>query len=37
MSPNTQMLQELEDSRTPIVTAKENVDTLYYGYNAARK
>jgi len=37
MSPNTQMLQELKDSRTPTVTAKENVDTLYNGYNAAGK
>ena len=31
------MHQELEDSRIPIVTTKENADTLYYGYNAARK
>ena len=33
------MHQELKDSRTPTVTgnAKENVDTLYNGYNAARK
>jgi len=31
------MHQELKDSRTPIVTAKENADTLYNGYNAARK
>jgi hypothetical protein len=31
------MHQELEDSRTPIVTAEENLDTLYYGRNAARK
>ena len=31
------MRQELKDSRTPIVTAKENVDTLYNGYNAAKK
>jgi len=31
------MHQELEDSRTPTVTAKENADTLYDGRNAARK
>jgi hypothetical protein len=31
------MHQELKDSRIPIVTAKENPDTLYYGCNAARK
>ena len=31
------MHQELKDSRTPIVTAKENADTLYYSYNATRK
>jgi len=31
------MLQELEDSYIPIVTAKENVDTLYNGYNATKK
>jgi hypothetical protein len=31
------MHQELEDSYTPIVTAKENVDTLYNGRNATRK
>ena len=33
------MRQELKDSRTPMVTnnAKENADTLYNGYNAARK
>jgi hypothetical protein len=31
------MHQELKDSRTPIVTTKENLDTLYYGRNAARK
>jgi hypothetical protein len=31
------MYQELEDSYTPTVTVKENLDTLYYGYNAARK
>jgi hypothetical protein len=31
------MRQELKDSRIPTVTAKKNVDTLYDGYNAARK
>ena len=31
------MHQELKDSRTPTVTAEENADTLYYGYNTARK
>jgi len=31
------MHQELKDSYIPIVTAKENIDTLYNGYNAARK
>jgi len=31
------MRQELKDSRTPIVTAKENTDTLYDGRNVARK
>jgi hypothetical protein len=31
------MHQELEDSCTPMVTAKENLDTLYYGRNAAGK
>jgi hypothetical protein len=31
------MHQELENSRIPIVTAKENLDTLYYGRNATRK
>jgi len=31
------MLQELKDSRTPMVTAKENIDTLYDGCNAAGK
>ena len=31
------MHQELKDSRTPMVTAKENLDTLYHGRNAARK
>jgi len=31
------MHQELKDSYIPIVTAKENADTLYYGYNATRK
>ena len=37
MSPNTQMYQELEDSRIPTVTAEENADTLYNGRNAAKK
>ena len=36
-SPNTQMHQELEDSRTPTVTAEENADTLYHGRNTAGK
>jgi hypothetical protein len=36
-SPNTQMHQELEDSRTPTVTAEENADTLYDGRNTAGK
>ena len=31
------MYRELKDSRIPIVTTKENADTLYYGYNASRK
>jgi len=31
------MYQELKTSRIPIVTAKENVDTLYNGYNATKK
>ena len=31
------MHQELKDSYTPIVTAKKNLDTFYYGYNATRK
>jgi len=33
------MLQELKDSYIPTVTsnAKENIDTLYNGYNAAKK
>ena len=31
------MHQELKDSYTPMVTAKENVDTLYNGYNATKK
>ena len=31
------MHQELKDSRAPMVTAKENADTLYHGRNAARK
>ena len=31
------MHQELKDSYTPIITAKENADTLYNRYNAARK
>ena len=31
------MRQELKDSRTPTVTAKENADTLYNGHNTARK
>ena len=31
------MHQELKDSYIPIVTAKENIDTLYYSYNATRK
>jgi len=31
------MLQELENSRIPTVTTKENVDTLYDDRNAARK
>ena len=37
MSPNIQICQGLEDSRTPTVTAKENADTLYDGRSAARK
>jgi hypothetical protein len=31
------MHQELKDSYTPTVTAKENADTLYGGRNTARK
>jgi hypothetical protein len=31
------MHQELEDSYIPMVTTKENLDTLYYSHNAARK
>ena len=31
------MRQELEDSYTPVVTAKENADTLYDRHSAARK
>jgi hypothetical protein len=31
------MHQELKDSRIPMVTAKENADTLYNGYNTAGK
>jgi hypothetical protein len=31
------MYKELKDSRIPIVTAKENIDTLYNGRNAAKK
>jgi len=31
------MRQELKGSRTPIVTAKENIDTLYNGRNTAKK
>jgi len=31
------MHQELKDSYTPMVTAKENADTLYNRYNATRK
>ena len=31
------MHQELKDSYTPTVTAKENVDTLYNGHNATGK
>jgi hypothetical protein len=31
------MHQELKNSYIPTVTAKENVDTLYNGYNATRK
>ena len=31
------MHQELKDSYISTVTAKENIDTLYYGYNAAGK
>jgi hypothetical protein len=31
------MHQELKDSYIPIVTAKENTDTLYNGYNATKK
>ena len=33
------MYQELKDSRTPTVTdnVKENVNTLFNGYNTARK
>ena len=31
------MHQELKDSYIPIVTAKENIDTLYNGYNSTKK
>ena len=31
------MRQELKDSCIPIVTAKENIDTLYNSRNAAKK
>ena len=31
------MRQELKDFCIPIVTAKENADTLYNGYNAIKK
>jgi hypothetical protein len=31
------MHQELKDSYIPIVTAKKNLGTLYYGRNATRK
>ena len=31
------MRQELKDSYTPIVTTKENADTLYNRYNTTRK
>jgi len=31
------MHQELKDSYTPTVTAKENADTLYNGRNTTRK
>ena len=31
------MHQELKDSYIPTVTAKENVDTLYYSRNTAKK
>ena len=31
------MRQELEDSYIPIITAKENADTLYNRYNTTRK
>ena len=31
------MHQEFKNSYTPTATAKKNVDTLYYGYNATRK
>jgi len=31
------MRQELKDSRIPTVTAKENADTLYNGYNTSKK
>jgi hypothetical protein len=31
------MRQELENSYIPTVTVKENVDTLYNGYNTTRK
>ena len=31
------MRQELKDSYTPTVTAKENVNTLYNGYNTIKK
>jgi hypothetical protein len=31
------MRQELKDSYTPTVTAKENIDTLYNSYNTTKK
>jgi len=31
------MRQELKDFYIPMVTTKENIDTLYNGYNVARK
>ena len=31
------MRQKLKDFYTPMVTAKENADTLYNSYNTARK